>query len=327
MKAVIINRYGSPEVLEYADVAMPKIGPEQLLVKVHATSVNPVDWKIRQGDLQLLSGFGFPKIPGSDLSGVVVEVGADVTQFQPGDEVYTFLNPLSGGAYAEYAAVPASTTAHKPGTITHEEAAAVPLAGLTALQALLDLGQMRSGQRVLINGASGGVGSFAVQIARAMETEVTGVCSTANLDVVRSWGADVVLDYTQVDFTQQGTQYDIIFDAVGKQTFYNCEKVLQPDGIYVSTLPSLDNVGASVQSLFLPGKKAKLILAQPGRRDLEAMRDWIEAGKVRSHVHRSYSLSDVARAHGESETGHVVGKIVMTPGPGVAPTPTDIPIS
>ncbi|MGC9524091.1 MAG: NAD(P)-dependent alcohol dehydrogenase [Limnospira sp.] len=327
MKAVIINQYGSPEVLEYADVAMPKIGPEQLLVKVHATSVNPVDWKIRQGDLQLLSGFGFPKILGSDVSGVVVEVGADATQFQPGDEVYTFLNPLTGGAYAEYVAIPASTVAHKPSTVTHEEAAGVPLAGLTALQALLDLGQMRSGQRVLINGASGGVGSFAVQIARAMETEVTGVCSTANLDVVRSWGADVVLDYTQVDFTQQGTQYDIIFDAVGKQTFYNCEKVLQPDGIYVSTLPSLDNIGASVQSLFLPGKKAKLILAQPGRRDLEAMRDWIEAGKVRSHVHRSYSLSDVAEAHAESETGHVVGKIVMTPSPGVAPTPTDIPIS
>lgn len=327
MKAVIINRYGSPDVLEYADVAMPKIGPEQLLIKVHATSVNPVDWKIRRGDLQLLSGFGFPKIPGSDVSGVVVEAGANVTQFQPGDEVYTFLNPLSGGAYAEYVAVPAATLAHKPSTVTHEEAAAVPLAGLTALQALLDLGQMRSGQRVLINGASGGVGSFAVQIARTMETEVTGVCSTANLDVVRSWGADVVLDYTQVDFTQQGTQYDIIFDAVGKQTFYNCEKVLQPDGIYISTLPSLENVGASVQSLFLPGKKAKLTLAQPSRRDLEAMRDWIEAGKVRSHVHRSYSLSEVAEAHRESEAGHVVGKIVMIPGPGVAPTPTDIPIS
>lgn len=312
MKAVVINQYGSPDVLRYQDVSTPTIKPDQLLVKIHASSVNPVDWKVRQGHLQLISGYNFPKVLGSDLAGEVVEVGGQVTRFRPGDQIYTFLNPLFGGAYAEYAAVPAAIAAYKPENMTYPEAAAVPIAGLTALQGLLDLGQLRPGQKVLINGASGGVGTYAVQIAKVMQAEVTGVCSTANLEFVKRLGADFVIDYTEVDFTQQNIQYDVIFDAVGKQSFSACEKVLQSDGIYISTLPASDIMSATFQTLFFSKQKSKLVLAQPLRRDLDALRKWIEAGKIKSIIDRSYPLSEVSQAHIHSETGRTVGKIVIT---------------
>lgn len=312
MKAIVINQYGSPDVLRYQDIPTPTIKPDQVLVKIHASSINPVDWKIRQGLLQPLSGYNFPKVLGCDLSGEVVEVGETATNWRVGDQVYTFVNPLLGGAYAEYVAVSATNLTYKPQNMTYTEAAGVPVAGLTALQGLLDLGQLRPGQRVLINGASGGVGTFAVQIAVAMNAEVTGVCGTANVEIVKRLGAHTVIDYTQEDFTQQEIQYDIIFDAVGKQSFFNCGKVLKPDGIYISTLPTVDNMGATLQTLFFSNQKCKLVLAQPSRRDLDALRDLIETGKVKTIIDRTYSLSDLAEAHTYSEMGRTVGKIVIT---------------
>ncbi len=312
MKAVTINRYGSIDVLEYSDIEKPQITPNQLLIKIHATSINPVDWKLRQGQLQLLSGFNFPIVLGSDLSGVVLELGEEVENFEPGDEIYTFINPLIGGAYAEYIVVPANTAALKPKNMTHSQAAAVPLAGLTAFQGLLDLGQIRPGQKVLINGASGGVGTFAIQIAKAMKTEVIGVCSSNNITLVESLGANRVIDYNQIDFTKESEQYDIIFDAVGKETFSSCEKVLKPDGIYVSTLPTVENLAPTLFTLFMPGKKSKLILAQPNSRDLISLRELIEAGLVKSVIDRTYKLEEIAAAHAYSEMGHAVGKIVIT---------------
>ncbi|MBE9142684.1 NAD(P)-dependent alcohol dehydrogenase [Planktothrix mougeotii] len=312
MKAIVIDQYGSPDVLRYQDIPTPTIKPDQVLVKIHASSINPVDWKIRQGLLQPLSGYNFPKVLGCDLSGEVVEVGEKATNWQVGDQVYTFVNPLFGGAYAEYVAVSATNLSYKPQNMTYTEAAGVPVAGLTALQGLLDLGQLRPGQRVLINGASGGVGTFAVQIAAAMNAEVTGVCGTANVEIVKRLGAHTIIDYTQEDFTQQEIQYDIIFDAVGKQSFFNCEKVLKPDGIYISTLPTVDNMGATLQTLFFSNQKCKLVLAQPSRRDLDALRDLIETGKVKTIIDRTYSLIDLAEAHTYSEMGRTVGKIVIT---------------
>ncbi len=254
MKAVTINRYGSIDVLEYSEIEKPQITPNQLLVKIQATSINPVDWKIRQGQLQLLSGFNFPIVLGCDLSGVVLEVGEKVENFEPGDEIYTFINPLVGGAYAEYIAIPANTAALKPKNMNYSQAAAVPVAGLTAFQALLDLGQIRPGQKVLINGASGGVGTFAVQIAKVMKTEVIGVCSSKNITLVESLGANRVIDYNQIDFTKESEQYDIIFDAVGKETFSSCENVLKSEGIYISTLPTVENLPSAFITLFMPGK-------------------------------------------------------------------------
>jgi NADPH:quinone reductase-like Zn-dependent oxidoreductase len=311
MKAVVFDRYGSVEVLQYRELSKPTIKPDQLLVRVRASSVNPVDWKIRQGHLQLLSGFNFPRIVGSDISGVVEEIGKEVTKFQPGDEVYTFLNPMTGGACAEYCAVPESAAAIKPQNITHTEAATVPIAGLTALQALRDLGEIQAGKKVLINGASGGVGTFAVQIAKAMDAVVTGVCSAKNRDFVNNLGADFVLDYAEVDFTKQTEKYDIILDAVGKKTFAECENVLQTDGVYISTLPSFDNLVPMFISWFVPGKKAKSIVANANNSDLGILRELIESGKVEPIVDRTYSLQEVAAAHAYSETGRAVGKIAI----------------
>jgi NADPH:quinone reductase-like Zn-dependent oxidoreductase len=311
MKAVAFDRYGSAEELQYREVEKPIAKSNELLVRVRASSVNPVDWKIRQGHLQLLTGFNFPKIVGSDISGVVVEVGREVTKFQPGDEVYTFLNPITGGACAEYCTIPESAAAIKPRNITHAEAAAVPIAGLTALQALRDLGEIQSGNKVLINGASGGVGIFAVQVAKAMNAEVTGVCSAKNREFVMSLGADVVLDYAGVDFTQQTQKYDIILDAVGTKTFAECENVLQPEGVYISTLPSFDNLAPMLTSWFLSGKKAKFILANANPSDLGILRELIESDKVEPIVDRTYSLAEVAAAHAYSETGRAVGKIAI----------------
>jgi len=311
MKAVVFDRYGSVEVLQYRELSKPTIKPDQLLVRVSASSVNPVDWKIRQGHVQLLSGFNFPRIVGSDISGVVEEIGREVTKFQPGDEVYTFLNPLTGGACAEYCAVPESAAAIKPQNITHTEAATVPIAGLTALQALRDLGEIQAGKKVLINGASGGVGIFAVQIAKAMNALVTGVCSAKNRDFVNNLGADFVLDYAEVDFTKQTEKYDIILDAVGKKTFAECENVLETEGVYISTLPSFDNLVPMFLSWFVPGKKAKSIVANANNSDLGILRELIESGKVEPIVDRTYSLQEVAAAHAYSETGRAVGKIAI----------------
>ncbi|MCL2929802.1 MAG: NAD(P)-dependent alcohol dehydrogenase [Trichodesmium sp. MAG_R01] len=311
MKAITINRYGSIDVLEYSEIQEPLITSNQLLVKIHATSVNPVDWKIRQGQLQLLSGFSFPIILGCDLSGVVLKVGEQVEDFEPGDEIYTFVNPLLGGAYAEYIAVPANTVALKPKNMNYCQAAAVPVAGLTAFQALLDLGQIRPGKKILINGASGGVGTFAVQIAKAMKAEVIGVCSSKNITIVESLGADRVIDYNQVDFTKEFEQYDIIFDAVGKETFSSCENVLKSEGVYISTLPNLENLPSTLLTLFVPGKKSKLILVQPNPRDLISLRKLIEDGLVKSVIDRTYKLAEIAAAHTYSEMNHAVGKIVI----------------
>ena len=237
MKAIVIRGYGAAEVLQYEDVEKPKIQPEQLLVKVHASSVNPIDWKTRKGMLSILTGNKFPLILGFDVAGEVVEVGSQVTRFKVGDAIYGSTS-FPGGAYAELAVVTESLAAPKPKNMSYEEAATVPLAALTALQALRDLGNIKSGQTVLINGASGGVGVFAVQIAKALGAEVTGVCSSKNLDLVKSLNADLVIDYTQQDFTQGNVQYDMIFDAVAKRSFSDSRKVLKPNGVYVSTLPT-----------------------------------------------------------------------------------------
>ncbi|OUL34952.1 zinc-binding alcohol dehydrogenase [Nostoc sp. T09] len=310
MKAVVIRRYGPAEVLQYEDVEQPTIKPDQILVKIHASSVNPVDWKIRQGMLQLLTGYNFPLILGFDLAGEVVQVGSQVKRFQLGDAIYGS-TALPGGAYAEFAAIPENLAAPKPTNLSYEEAAAVPLAALTALQALRDQGNIQSGQSVLINGAAGGVGIFAVQIAKALGTEVTGVCSTKNVDLVKSLGADRVIDYKQQDFTQETWQYDIIFDAVGKRSPSDCKRVLKPNGIYITTLPSPESVVQSVLTTFLPGQKVKFILEKPNTQDLLYLKELIEAGKIRVVIHRTYPLQELAAAHTESETERAVGKITI----------------
>ncbi|BAZ69581.1 MAG: NAD(P)-dependent alcohol dehydrogenase [Pelatocladus maniniholoensis HA4357-MV3] len=311
MKAVVIHRYGSADVLQYEDVAPPTIKADELLVKVHASCINPADWKIRKGMLKIVTGNKFPMILGFDLAGEVVEVGSNVTRFTIGDSIYGTLKPPNGGAYAEFVAVPENCTALKPTNISYAEAASVPIAGLTALQGLRDQGNIKPGQAVLINGASGGVGIFAVQIAKILGAEVSGVCSTKNLEFVKSLGADRVIDYTQQDFTQDPVQYDIIFDAVGKQSFFDCKKVLKPNGIYLTTLPTPENILPGIVTMIIPGKKAKLVLESPKAQDLIYLKELIEAGKLRIVIDRTYSLQELAAAHTYSESEHAVGKIAI----------------
>ncbi|MEH1903076.1 MAG: NAD(P)-dependent alcohol dehydrogenase [Nostoc sp.] len=310
MKAVVIRRYGAAEVLQYEDVEQPKIEPTQLLVKVRASSVNPIDWKIRQGMLSLITGSKFPKILGFDVAGEVVAIGSGVTRFKPGDAVYGSTS-FPGGGYAEFAAVPENLMVLKPTNLSYEEAAAVPLAALTALQALRDQGNIQTGQTVLINGAAGGVGSFAVQIAKALGTVVTGVSSTKNLDLVKSLLADRVIDYTQQDFTQDTAQYDIIFDAVGKRSLSETRKVLKPNGVYITTVPNAKVSLEIVLTAFLPGQKAKFLFEKPNTPDLVYLKELIEAGKIRVVIDRTYPLQELAAAHDYSETGRAVGKIAI----------------
>ncbi|KAF3888224.1 MULTISPECIES: NAD(P)-dependent alcohol dehydrogenase [Nostocales] len=311
MKAAVISHYGSPEVLQYEEVELPKIQPNELLVKVRASCVNPVDWKIRKGMLKFVTGNKFPMILGFDLSGDVVEVGSQVTLFKPGDAIYGNVG-LKGGAYAEFTAVPETSAALKPINMTYEEAAAIPVAGLTALQSLRDLGNIQSGHTVLVNGASGGVGTYAVQIAKALGAKVTAVCSTKNVDLVKSLGADRIIDYTQQDFTQDATQYDIILDAVAKQSFSICKKVLKPLGTYITTLPSFESVVQNVLTVILPGQKARNIFAVPRTQDLAYLKELSEAGKLRTVIDRTYTLQEIAAAHAYSESDRVVGKIAIT---------------
>lgn len=313
MKAAVIYSYGDPDVLQIADVERPQIKPDQLLVKVYASSINPVEWKMRKGMLKLLTGSQFPMILGFDVSGEVSEIGSQITQFKPGDLIYARLDQPTGGAYAEYAVVSEKAAALKPTNVTHEQAAAVPLAAMTALQALRDEGRLEVGQKVLINGASGGVGTFAVQIAKVLGAgEITGVCGSKNIDLVKSLGADRVIDYTQQDFTQDSAKYDIVFDVVGNRSLSNCKSVIQPHGVYVTTQPYPGNFLQSFLTTLLPGQKYKVILLKSNRADLNYLKEQIEAGKIRSVIDRTYPLSDIADAHAYSETERAVGKIAIT---------------
>lgn len=312
MKAVMIDDYGTAEALQYREVPVPTIADNQVLVKVQAASVNPVDWKVRRGDLRLIPMGDLPRIMGADFAGEVVEVGRRTAAYRPGDAVYGSVNPLLGGAYAEFVAVPEEAIAPKPEALTFPEAAAIPIAGVTALQALRDEAKLAAGQRVLINGASGGVGTFAVQIARALGASVTALCSEPNFDLVRDLGAAATMDYRSQDFVQQGIQYDVLFDVAGKRTFSECREALTPNGIYISTLPNPDVIFWSLATALLPGQKAKVTLAQVKTSQLAALNALIERGDLRVIIDSTYPLGDIRAAHRHSETEHACGKIVLT---------------
>lgn len=311
MKAAIIDRYGSPEVLQIKEVEQPQIEPDQMLVKVHASSINPIDWKIRKGLLKNRSGNEFPMFLGYDLSGEVIEVGDRINQFHLGDLIYARLDQSTGGAYAEYAAVSVEVAAAKPNNMSHEEAATVPLAAMTALQALQNKGKIEAGQKVLINGASGGVGIFAVQIAKALGAEVTGICSGSNVEMVKNLGADRVINYKEQDFTEDDIKYDIVFDVVGKSTPLECKPVLKDDGVYITTQPTPDDKLKEWEQKLMPNQKAEVILLQSNAEDLMYLTKEIEAGKIKTVIDRTYPLSEIADAHAYSETEHAAGKIAI----------------
>jgi NADPH:quinone reductase-like Zn-dependent oxidoreductase len=321
MKAAVHERYGSPDVVKLEDVEPPQLEDDGVLVRVRAVSVNRSTWYAVMGRPWLarpmMDGLRRPRTPliSGDFAGTVQGVGKDVTDLQPGDDVFG----TSSGAFAEYA-VAGIAVARKPANLTFEEAAAVPVAGITALQGLRDHGGLRPGQAVLVNGASGGVGTFAVQIAKALGAEVTAVCSTRNVDQARALGADGVIDYTREDFTRSGRRYDLLFDNAGSKSWSSCRRVLEPDGTLVL-------VGAPIADPFFGplrhiarkwiashrgSQKLVFFVAKPNTEDLNVLRELIEAEKVRPVVERQYQLSDVADAFRYMGEGHARGKLVIT---------------
>jgi NADPH:quinone reductase-like Zn-dependent oxidoreductase len=314
MKAIVYTKYGSPsEVLELKEVEKPTPKDGEVLVKIYASSINWADEAAVRGKpflVRATHGLLKPKntILGTDIAGQVEAVGRDVKQFQPGDDVFGDIGGFGFGAFAEFVSVPENTLAPKPANLTFEEAAAVPQYAVVALQGLRDEGQIQPGQKVLINGASGGIGTFAVQIAKSFGAEVTGVCSTRNLDMVRSIGADHVIDYTQEDFTQKEQRYDLILDIVANRSVSDNKRALSPTGSYVA-------VAFSTSALFTRGsgdKKAVQLSHEPNVNDLVYMKELIEAGKVVPVIDRSYPLSEVADAMRYYGEGHPAGKIVIT---------------
>jgi len=308
MKAIVFNKYGSVEELKLKDIQAPASRPGNVIVEVHSTSVNPLDFKIRRGELKFLSGFLKPKkqILGFDVAGLITNIGPGVTAFKMGDPVFA-MTGLKGGAYAELVSLPENFVALKPVNMSFQEAAAVPLASLTALQALRNMGNVSSGKEVLINGASGGVGTFAVQIAKALGAEVTGVCSPDNIDLIKTLGANKVIDYTRSDFTREKGKYDIIFDSVAKRNFPECREALKPNGLYITTVPK----GRDIFHLILGGKQVKFINVKANGNDLNFIKTLIEDGKVKSVIDRSFSLSQIAQAHSYAESGHSKGKNII----------------
>jgi NADPH:quinone reductase-like Zn-dependent oxidoreductase len=316
MRAVGINDYGGSDRLTLMELPDPRPGPGEVLIRVRAAGVNPVDWKIRSGMLRLILRLKFPFVPGFDISGDVAAIGWGVARYKPGDRVYALLGPPRGGGYAELALAPESAVATKASSLSYIEAASMPVAALTALQSLRDLGGLKSGQSALINGASGGVGTFAVQIAKALGARVTGVCGPANRELVLSLGADEVLDYTRDDFTTRGKVYDVILDAVAKSSFRKCRKVLSPNGTYITTLPNADVLfrGYVLQpflSLLGPGRRARTLFARARSADLEYLSELADQGKLKPVIDRVFPLDQARAAHDYSETERARGKIVL----------------
>ncbi len=320
MKALVQDEYGSAEVMELREIDKPELGDHDVLVRVRAAGVNPADWAVMRGLPYVARpayGLREPKhaVRGSDVAGQVEAVGSGVTRFRAGDEVFGWCT----GSFADYAAASEEALARKPANLSFEEAAAVPMAGLVALQALR-LGRVRAGQKALINGASGGIGTFAVQIAKSLGADVTGVCSTRNLDMVRSIGADHVIDYTREDFTQTGQRYDFILDNVGNESLTRLRHALTSTGTLVPNGGSFDNrwfagggrvISSLVVSCFV-SQSLRPFLVSPKLKDLVVLKELIEAGKITPVIDRAYPLSEAAQAIDHVGAGHARGKVAIT---------------
>ena len=315
MKAVVYEKYGSPDVLQLKEIDKPSVADDEILVKVHAASIQQTDINFRTGTpflARVLAGLFKPKnqILGCDYSGTVEATGKNVDEYSIGDEVYGQLNKRTG-THAEYVSVSMKETSPKPKNLNFVEAASVGVAGTIALQCLRDHGEIQQGQKVLVNGASGGIGTFAVQIAKSYGTEVTGVCSTANLEMVKSIGADHVIDYTKEDFTESVDEYDIIFDAVRKNTFANCKNALTSKGIYVTT-----EFGPTIMLQMRlnsnpDGKRMVGMLMKVDQADLVILTELIEAGKIKPVIDRTYPLEEIADAHRYVDQGHAKGRVII----------------
>ncbi|UFH51883.1 NAD(P)-dependent alcohol dehydrogenase [Spirosoma sp. KNUC1025] len=309
MRAAVINQYGTSQELHVTDVPKPEVDTHDVLIHIHATGINPMDTKVRGGSMKLLLSNDFPTILGGECAGVVMEVGLMITDLQIGDRVIASLGP-TGGGYADYAVAKRKNVVKLPNEVRFEQAAALPVAGLTALQALRDKGHLRPGDSVLINGASGGVGTFAIQIASLLGGRITAVCSADNATLVQQLGAEHVIDHNTVDFTKLPERYNLIFDAVGKSSFDDCKHVLTEDGTYVTTVPSPKQILEQVVTLFT-SQKAESILTSFSQEDATWLLKQMANGKLQTIIDRTYQLDELAQAHAYSESGKVKGKLIV----------------
>jgi NADPH:quinone reductase-like Zn-dependent oxidoreductase len=311
MRAICFRRYGPPEVLEALELPRPETGSGEVIVRVAAAGVNPADWALRGGRLRPFVRLGLPFVLGSDVAGVVETTGPGVRDFSPGEVVYAMTPTSEGGAYAEYAAVAADNVARAPSGISLGEAATVPLVSLTALQALRDKANLEPEEHVLVHGASGGVGTFAVQIAKAMGARVTAACSGRNVDLVRRLGADEVIDYTKENVAARGPRYDVVFGAVNTLPIARWRRALRPKGRIVTVNPLFENAVVARLARAIGRVRLEGVLVRPSGTDLETVGAWISEGSVRPVIDRSYPLADAAVAHRYSESRRVRGKLVL----------------
>lgn len=312
MKAAVIRKYGGPDVFRIEEVVEPAPAAGEIKVRMRATSINPIDFKTRKGYLFFLSGFRFPKILCSDFAGIVEACGAGVTEFSPGDEVYGFTNgAMQGGGLAEVLCCKASIASRKPASLSFEQAASIPLAASTAYQALTKVGGLKSGMRVLVIGATGGVGHFAVQLAVIAGAHVTGVCRSSGEALARELGCSDVIAYDREDFRRAGKPpFDVIFDAAGKYGFWSCRELLTAAGVYVTTVPG-PTVMPAIALTAAAKRKARFVGANSNDRDLSLMRQWCEEGRLKPTIEAIFPLEETRQAYELAESGRTRGKVVI----------------
>jgi NADPH:quinone reductase-like Zn-dependent oxidoreductase len=311
MKALVINKFGSPDVFEISDVREPIIDADEILIEVNAGSVNPIDWKQRKGKHRFIFGAPFPIVLGYDVAGVVVKKGVDVNDFAIGDRVCGVLNNKYGGGLGEFAKGAEKCFAKVPDSMDLSISAAIPLAGLTALQALRDVGKIRKGDKILIIGAAGGVGHFAVQIAAIFGAEIYAVSSSRHKDFLNSLGDISFIDYRAKDILNLNLHFNIVFDVVGKYSYLQCKHLLYSCGTYLNTLPRPKILLHKLVSWFAGGRKVKTLLMKHNSEDLKQILEWIEAGDIKVAIDKEFFIDDISKAHEYSEAGHAEGKILI----------------
>jgi len=311
MKAAIINKFGDPEVFEISDISEPIPGPDEIQIEVLSGSINPIDWKQRRGKHRFLFGSPFPIVLGYDVAGIITKLGSDIEGFHPGDKICGVLSNKYGGGLGQFAKGKPDCFAKVPESIDHVNSAALPLAGLTALQALRDKGKIKKDYKVLIIGAAGGVGHFAVQIAEIFRAKVYSVSSEKHKSFLEKISNSTFIDYQITDILSLDLKFDIIFDTIGNYSFPKCKKLLLPGGIYITTLPRPKIILHKLLSLFSNGKKAKTLLMKHSADDLKQLLDWLESGKLKICIDKEFSIIDISDAHKYSEEGHSEGKILI----------------
>lgn len=316
MKAAVITKFGGPDGIKLVEESMPAVGNNQVLIKVGYAGVNPLDWKVRSGSMKMVTGKKLPQKLGYECSGLVSEVGAGVSSLEPGDRVMGYTG-MKGGAYAEYIALPEKDCVKIPDNIDLKIAAGVPICGLTAYQCLTQRGKLRKGDEIMIIGASGGVGSFATQIARILGVDTTAVCSTANVDYVKGLGADTVIDYTTEDVYHCERLFNLIFDAINAHEWSEIKKLLKPNGIYVNTMPGPVEFIRQIITGILPGKKFRTFLMKSDREQSNWILEKMAAGEINLHIDEVFTFEEVADAIAENEKMRTRGKIILEIDPSI----------